>query len=193
MASVVRNPALTRAAAVHGATANEVRWDHVVRSVSVQMRSLVGPITELEDLTQTALEQVLRSIDRFEGRAELSTFTYRVAANVALKHFRSWRRFFRRFEIGHDAASETVSGPLAEPHEEMIERERTARLYRALDRLDPLKRLTLTLADLEELPASHVAQILDIPEPTVRSRLRVARQELHAILKRDPLFATEAP
>jgi RNA polymerase sigma-70 factor (ECF subfamily) len=188
MVAAAARVALSRSAAL----TTEVAWEEVVRSVSGQMRSLVGPMAELEDLTQTALEQVLRAIDRFEGRAELSTFTYRVSANVALKHFRSWRRFFHRFEIGRDDEAETVAAPLSAPDDELVSRERTRRLYRALDRLDPVKRLTLTLADLEELPASQVALILEIPEPTVRSRLRVARQELHAILKRDPLFATES-
>jgi RNA polymerase sigma-70 factor (ECF subfamily) len=190
VASVVDGTASSLVVA-SGLVAAEVSWDEVVRSVSLQMRTLVGPIAELEDLTQTALEQVLRAIDRFEGRAELSTFTYRVAANVALKHFRSWRRFFRRFEIGHGPESEDAPSPLVAPDDAMIERERTRRLYRALDRLEPVKRLTLTLADLEELPASQIARILEVPEPTVRSHLRVARQKLFAILARDPLFAPE--
>ena len=167
----------------------EICWEDVVRCVSGQMRSLVGVVPELDDLTQTALEQVLRAIDGFEGRAELSTFTYRVSANVALKHFRSWRRFVRRFDIGNDA--DAVPAPFVGPDEELIERERTRRLHRALDRLEPRKRITLTLVDLEELPASRVATILEIPEATVRSRLRVARMDLHAILDRDPLFTRE--
>jgi RNA polymerase sigma-70 factor (ECF subfamily) len=170
----------------------ELDWAELVGSVHRQMRSLVGPIAELEDLTQIALEQVLRSIDRFEGRAQLSTFTYRVCANVALHHFRWWRRFLRRFEPGHADVTDTVPTGRSDATEQMIANERTRRLHRALDRLDASKRVTLVLADLEELPGSRVAEILGIPEPTVRSRLRAARMELHQILQRDPLFSSEA-
>jgi len=174
------------------AAAAEVDWAELVGSVHRQMRSLVGPIPELEDLTQNALEQVLRALDRFEGRAQLSTFTYRVCANVALHHFRWWRRFLRRFDPVHADVADTVPTGRDDASEEMIANERMRRLHRALERLDASKRVTLVLADLEELPGPRVAEILGIPEATVRSRLRVARMELHAILRRDPLFTSEA-
>lgn len=51
-------------------------WQEIVRMVRAQVRSLVGPSRDLEDLTQIALEQVVRALPRFESRCELSTFTY---------------------------------------------------------------------------------------------------------------------
>lgn len=172
----------------------DVRWDEVVTSVHRQMRSLVGPVSELEDLSQVALEQVLKSIDRFERRSEFSTFTYGVCANVALRHFRSWRRFFRRFDLDRADATDVTAASSPDASDLMVESERVRRLYRALERISAKKRITLILADLEELPASEVSAILGVPEPTVRSRLRSARIELHTLLRRDPLFApSETP
>lgn len=168
-------------------------WEQVVATVHYQMRSLVGPTRELEDLTQAALEQLVKSEGRFEGRALLSTFTYRICVHVALNHWRSWRRWLRRFERPKpdegalpDLADERAGAP-----ERLVEAERSRRLYAALDRLSPTRRLVLTLSDLEEMPASRVAEILECPEPTVRSRLRKARRELYEALRRDPFFAQE--
>jgi RNA polymerase sigma factor (sigma-70 family) len=159
-------------------------WPELVATVHRQMRSVVGPGRDLEDLTQTALEQVLRGLERYEGRAALSTFTYRICAHVAMNHWRWWRRWLKKFELGLDGRPEP-SASVGEPN--LVE-ERARRLRRALERLEPTRRLTLTLVDLEGKTAVAVAEILECPEPTVRSRLRQARIELAAILRQDPYF-----
>ena len=170
-----------------------IEWADVVTSVHGQMRSLVGPSRDLEDLTQAALEQVARSMDRFEGRSRLSTFTYRICTNIALNHWRSWRRWIARFEGWGERPSEDASlvDRGASAPERLDEAERHRRLHLALETLTPIRRLTLTLVDLEELPVSQVAEILGCPEPTVRSRLATARSEVYARLRNDPLFAKE--
>lgn len=167
-------------------------WPELVRTVHRQMRSLLGGgHRELEDLTQAALERVVAGLPRFEGRAEVSTFTYRVCVNVATNHWRGWRRWLRRFrfETQDDAAHDVPSE--GDPRSDALEAERARRLHACLDRLSAAKRVCVTLADLEGLPASRIAAILDCPEATVRSRLRAGREELAAMLRRDPLFAAE--
>ncbi len=157
------------------------------------MRSIAGPTRDLEDLTQAALERVVKSLGtelRFEARAQLSTFVYRVCSGVAINHWRWWRRWGRRFDLGLDAASEPSNDPRAEPRES-AEGERTRRLYALLDRMPAASRLVLTLCDLEELPASRVAEILECPEGTVRSRLRQARLDLALRVRKDPWFREE--
>lgn len=163
-------------------------WPEIVRIVHAYMRSIVGPSPDLEDLTQAALEQVVRGLPRFDGRAQLSTFTYRICAHVAMNHWRWWRRWLRRFRVGTDGAPE-VETKLEDgaPHLS-VERERARRLHLALDRLAPNKRLVITLADFEGLAAARIAEIMECPEPTVRSRLRQARLELGALLREDPFF-----
>jgi len=172
-----------------------VPWDEVVVTVHRQMRSLVGPTRELEDLTQAALEQVARSIEGFEGRSRLSTFTYRVCTHVALNHWRSWRRWLARFEAWGDRSLDDAAlvDRQASVPERLVLAERRRRLHVALASLSPVKRATLTLVDLEALPVSEVATILECPEPTVRSRLATARRELYERLRHDPLFAREEP
>jgi len=145
---------------------------------------------DLEDLTQTALERICRNVDRFEGRAEFATYTYRACARVAINHWRWYRRWLRSFE----RATEATPEPAAEgcdAAELVLERERLARLDRALEQLSANKRVVLTLCELEELPASRVAEILGCPEATVRSRLQRARADLAKILNNDGENETE--
>jgi RNA polymerase sigma-70 factor (ECF subfamily) len=184
MAHVVTD--VVGASAARAADADEIRWEELVATVHRQMRSIAGPTRDLEDLTQNALEQVLRSLDRFEGRGELSTFTYRVCVHVAMNHWRWWRRWLRRFELGGSDDEREPAAPCTS--ELAIERERARRLHAALEKIAPAKRVVLTLVDLEELPAARVAEIVGCPEPTVRSRLRQARIELTQRLARDPAF-----
>jgi RNA polymerase sigma-70 factor (ECF subfamily) len=154
------------------------------------MRSLVGPgHRDLEDLTQSALERVVVGLPRFEGRAELTTFTYRVCANVAMSHWRGWRRWLRRFRFWTEGdAALDVPAP-DDPRSATLEAERARRLHACLDRLTPAKRVCVTLADLEGIPSLRIAEILECPEATVRSRLRAGREELTAMLRRDALFS----
>jgi RNA polymerase sigma-70 factor (ECF subfamily) len=166
----------------------DVAWDDLVATVHRQMRTVAGTSRDLEDLTQVALEQIVRSLERFRGDGELATFTYRVCVNVALNHWRSYKRWFRRFT--HEEPVEPIC-PEGSPSDMAIELERARRLYACLERLSPERRVVLTLADLEDLPASRIAEIVGSPEPTVRSRLRKARIELAALLAGDPAFAKD--
>jgi RNA polymerase sigma-70 factor (ECF subfamily) len=181
---------------MRAARADGIPWDEVVTTVHRQMRSLVGPTPELEDLAQAALEKVARAVDGFEGRAELSTFTYRVCVRVACNHWRSWRRWLARFEAWGERSLDHVPARDGRDGEDasvrLVEVERRRRLFAALARLSPPKRVVLTLADLDELPVAQVATILECPTPTVRSRLAAARRELYEILRRDPLFTTDS-
>ena len=166
-------------------------WPELVSLVRAQVRSLVGPTRDLEDLTQATLEQVVRSLDRFEGRSELSTFTYRIASHVVMNHWRSLKRYFRRFVLGIEDVPEPVL-PGEGDTTKLIERQRAARLHHHLDRLSADHRIVVVLSDLEDLPASRIAEILDCPEPTVRSRLKRARADLVRRLAADPVFRDEA-
>lgn len=167
---------------------SSVAWPELVQTVRGAVRRLAGPTRDYEDLVQATLEQLLRALPRFEARSELSTFVYRITAHVVFNHWRSFRRFLRRFEPGGD---EWEIEDDRTPARELEARRRAAHVHRLLDTLSPKHRIVLVLSDFEELPASRIAEILECPEPTVRSRLRLARNELARIVKRDAFFKEE--
>jgi RNA polymerase sigma-70 factor (ECF subfamily) len=149
------------------------------------MTSIVGPNADLDDLTQAALERLIRACGRFEKRADFDTYTYRTCLNVALNHQRWSRRWLARRESFAREQSVTEERASANAMDELVAAERRHRVRAALERMKPHLRAALLLAEVEDLPASHIAERVGCPEPTVRSRLRAARAELSAALLRD--------
>jgi RNA polymerase sigma-70 factor (ECF subfamily) len=168
-----------------------ISWTELVELVHRQMRSIVGPTRDLEDLVQSALERILGALPQFEARSALSTWTYRICAHVAMNHWRSFKRFVRRFEIGLDRLAAEDLATDGAVDDDLAEAIRRHRLHAALERLGAAQRIVLVLAELEGLPAREIAEIVGVPEPTVRSRLRIARTKIGEILRSDPLFAED--
>lgn len=152
-------------------------------AVHARMRSLAGPnATDLDDLIQTAAEQVFRSIERFDGRCEIGTWVYAVCYRVLLGQRRWYRRWQLRFKpmIDDDAPDEHP------PPLELLEaRARARRLHRALSRMSDKYRAVVVLHDLEGLKVSEIARVVNAGELTVRSRLRDGRKQLGKLLQAD--------
>jgi RNA polymerase sigma-70 factor (ECF subfamily) len=168
-------------------SSSEVGTDQLLALLYRQLRCLAGPRPDLDDIVQAAAVRVLKALPRFEGRAQLSTWTYGVAYRTLLDHDRWHARFRRRYTCTDD---EKLPEPRSRFDSEslLIEVERARRLYQALDQLPPAKRAVLILHDLEGLPAGEVAAVVGVSEATVRSRLRDGRAKLVQLLERDPLF-----
>jgi RNA polymerase sigma factor (sigma-70 family) len=158
-----------------------------------QMRALTGPHRDLDDLAQTALEQILRS--SYRGEAKLSTFTHSVCYHVWVKHLRFSYRFRARFALAE--TDEQVSGVDAtDPASLLADRRRFLRLYEALERVSVKRRAVVALHDVSGLDVPEIASIVGASEATVRTRLRDGRKKLRALLARDPEFsegASDAP
>ncbi|MFO0761640.1 MAG: RNA polymerase sigma factor [Byssovorax sp.] len=145
----------------------------------------------MDDLVQTANEQVLRALPSFEGRARFSTWVYRICYLTMLKESRWHRRWLRRFTL-------TADGELPEQieiessAEALLRRERERRLRAAIDRLSPKRRAALVMRELQGMEIDEIAAIVGVNALTVRSRVRDARKELAALLAADPYFGDEA-
>jgi RNA polymerase sigma-70 factor (ECF subfamily) len=165
--------------------------DEVFGLVYRQMRSLAGARPDFDDLVQIAAEQALRSLDGFEGRCKISTWTYRICYLTLLKQARWYRRWVRRF-------APTAPGDLPDwgacpPHDAGLEEgERRVRLRQAVERLSPKRRTVVVLHDLEGLDVEEIAGVVRAKAGTVRSRLRDGRRHLAQILADDPYFGDRA-
>jgi RNA polymerase sigma-70 factor (ECF subfamily) len=79
---------------------------------------------------------------------------------------------------------EEKPSPGASPHGQVEARERKEQLQRALDRLSPDLREAVVLRDLHDLDYMEIAQVLGVPQGTVKSRINRGRLELARVLKR---------
>jgi len=130
--------------------------------------------TEAEDVTQDALVEVYRSLHRFEGRSRLRSWILGVAANVCRSRRRS-RIFGHHREPPDDEMLRGLPDCGAGQEEALARSELQAAVKKAIDGLGPEHRCVVTLRDMEGLSYQEIAEVLQIPVGTVRSRLHNAR------------------
>ncbi len=156
-------------------------YDRHAPQVERWARRLAGPRLDPEDLLHDIFLIVLRRRHEFRGEAKISTWLFRITAQVV-----RWRRrndALRRWlwgRHGGELAEARTSVPT--PVEEIERREQSARLYAALDRLPEKYRTTLVLFALEGLPGEEIAALTGTDVGTVWVRLHRARARLADLL-----------
>jgi RNA polymerase sigma-70 factor, ECF subfamily len=155
------------------------------RQVAGNLYRVLGDRTDLEDLVQEVFVIAFRGLDKFRGDARLSTWLYRICVNVALGRIRTRRR--RPNAIGvNDLDSASADPSLTErpeTPEKSLERQRDReRVYQALERLAPKKRVVLYLHEIEGLDLKEIAYLVDSNPVTVRTRLFYARREFYRVI-----------
>ena len=146
---------------------------------------MLGNREEAEDVAQEAFLALHRHGRRFRGDARFSTFVYRVAANAALNRRRSLgRRRAREEALAHrqDAGDDLPSTP-RDPEDAASGGEIQERVQTALLGLPRDLRMAVVLYDIEGQSYGEIAQVLQIPEGTVKSRIHRARTALRDRLR----------
>lgn len=133
------------------------------------------------DLTQEALVRVWQKLPDFRFRSSFSTWLYRLTTNLCLDFLRSKKRRptvpLEREDDGEPSLPEPRD-PAPTPEEAILASEEQERLQKALAALEPEQRRLLALRVDRELNYAQMAEILSVPEGTVKSRLARAREAL---------------
>ncbi len=177
---------LRRAGAGDTAAFREIFLRHRADVARLVYRMLSAP-ADLEDVVQEVFVQVYRSLKDFRGQSKFSTWLHRVTVNVVLMHRRSARS---RPVFTEEASGDLVADerqPLPDDEAERAERMRA--FQRLLGRLAEKKRVVFVLHELEGLSPTEIAEIVDAPVLTVRTRLFYARRELEEMLADEPSLA----
>lgn len=154
-------------------------YDRHAPSVQRFITALGVPVEEREDAAQDVFMAVYRSLGRFRGEAQLSTWIYRIAARHA-------GRLGRRRRVREFLMSLVLREPSPPPPLDASERaSRLHALDRMLRRLHPKKRTVFVLFEIEGLPVEDIARVVGCPENTVWSRLHHARAEMLKMAKRE--------
>ncbi|MFO0969482.1 MAG: sigma-70 family RNA polymerase sigma factor [Gemmataceae bacterium] len=148
---------------------------------------LVDNAEDARDIVQEAFLNAYQSLYSFKGDSLFFTWLYRIAVNTAISYRRKQKVLLRLHKGGEEGGSVEPADPseVSRPGHaiEMAEEER--RLHEALGRLSPEHRAVLVMKDLEGQKYEEMAEILDVPIGTIRSRLHRARLELRDILVKD--------
>jgi RNA polymerase sigma-70 factor (ECF subfamily) len=139
-------------------------------------RRMLGETAEAEDVAQEAMLRLWRIAPDWEaGRAEISTWLYRVASNLCIDRLR------RRRELGSDAVPE-IADEAPGAVRRLEERDRTRALAGAMAALPDRQRLALVLRHFDERPNPEITEILGVSVEAVESLLSRGRRALAAEL-----------
>jgi RNA polymerase sigma factor (sigma-70 family) len=125
-----------------------------------------------EDLIQEIAAALWRAYPRFDGRAASSTWTYRIAVNVAISFYRSETRKTRNVELADRATLEGIA-TLQEPEN----RGALALLHEFIDQLDDLNRALMVLY-LDDNSYAEIAAIVGISESNVATKISRIKRRL---------------
>ncbi len=163
---------------------NELLSAHQDRLYAVCLR-MVGR-DAAADLTQDTMVKVLQGIVGYDGRSQLSTWMIRIAMNACLSWLRG-QKLRRHKGLGPDSSTSVRSigtqGAVGElsPAHRVQGNERRAAVSAALAALPDDQRAILVLRDVQGLEYDQIAEVLEVPGGTVKSRLfraRIALREL---------------
>jgi RNA polymerase sigma-70 factor, ECF subfamily len=140
---------------------------------------LCGSVEEAGDAAQETFLNLLQALPGFRGECALTTWIYRIALNTCSARLRQRRR-----QRARERPLETEPAADRPSSLEILEQEeRRARLRRAVDQLPAEYRTVVVLHYLQELKYEEIAQMLAVPEGTVKVRLFRARQLLQRRLR----------
>jgi len=165
-------------------------WEELLQGYTRKVYNLCyrfsGGTGEAEDLTQEIfikIFQMLRTYDAAQGA--FSTWLNRVARNHLVDHYRRTHKDRITSSLEDEVVElEERPGSGEGPVARVEERERKELLQAALDRLSPDMREAVILRDLQDLDYEEIAEILGVPQGTVKSRINRGRLELARVLKR---------
>ena len=169
---------------------DETAWEELVRVHTRQVYGLcyrfTGKDGEAQDLTQEVFLRVYRTLRTFRAtEGAFTTWLARLTRNLLIDHYRRTRqeRLTDSIEEQLPVMQEAVTAG-SRPEGLVAGREASEILQTGLQKLSPELREAVILRDLQDLEYREIADILRIPEGTVKSRLNRGRAELARILRK---------
>ena len=174
-----------------GAWAELVRSHH--RRVDGLCYRFTGNPTDAEDLTQDVFLKVYSNLTSFDtGRGSLQVWITTMTRNLLVDNFRRTRnlRSTGSLDEGWETTDELrpidrLTAKEPSPHEATARKELAKMVQSALARVSIELREAVILRDLQDLDYKEIAQVLGIPEGTVKSRISRGRAELARLLERN--------
>ncbi len=143
---------------------------------------VVGSREEAEDVSQEAFVQAFVKLDSFKGHSAFYTWLYRIAFNVSISRRRRARPEVS-MDLHRDRTGDEPEDAGESPGEQLLRAEQVRQVRAALDALNEDHRAILVLREMEGCDYEAIAEILELPIGTVRSRLHRARLQLREQLK----------
>ncbi|MGA7706713.1 MAG: RNA polymerase sigma factor [Acidobacteriaceae bacterium] len=173
-------------------------WQQIVETQHRRVYGLcyrfTGSAGDAEDLTQDVFLKVYRNLKSFDvERGSFPTWLTTLTRNLLVDHFRRTRaeQTTHSLDAGWEDQDGTSNSPAerlqtqqADPLKNYMDRELQALVQQALLQVSPELREAVILRDLKDMDYKEIAEVLRIPEGTVKSRISRGRMELARLLER---------
>ena len=159
------------------------RWERRIFALTYGM---LGREEDARDATQETFLAAFRSLRNFRGEAKVSSWLHRIAVNQCISRQRRARvRSESALEDEHETNAASFSMPLSHSPAHVAEgRQETAAVRRAINSLPVELRQVVVMKEFEELTFREIADVLDLPLSTVKSRLYTALKQLQMRLQK---------
>jgi RNA polymerase sigma-70 factor (ECF subfamily) len=196
-AAVVAEQKAMAALAARCVAGDGAAWEELARTQHRRIYGIcyrfIGSASEAEDLTQDVFIKVFRNIDSFDPtKGGFNTWLTTLTRNMLVDNYRR-----ARMDRVTDSLDETVSGEEDGPskldrladtgrnQEQLVSgMELRTQIQEALKQVSPELREAVILRDLEDMDYKDIAEVLGVPQGTVKSRISRGRSELAKLLKR---------
>ncbi|MEY4717961.1 MAG: hypothetical protein RL563_579 [Pseudomonadota bacterium] len=143
--------------------------------------------SEAQDVAQDAFIKAYRALPEFRGESAFYTWLYRIAINTAKNYLLSRSRRHYDYEIDVQDAEQLGDTPLLKdietPEESLMNEQVVQVISAAIDALPEEMRVAITLREFEGMSYEEIAEVMDCPIGTVRSRIFRARESIDEKLK----------
>lgn len=150
--------------------------------VAATVVGMLGPGPDAEEVGQDAFVRFYQALHRFRGDSTVGTYVTRIAINLALNASRRRQRDRWRF-WSRDRDDDPAPDPAVDGRDTVDQAERHRLVQRAVQELKPDHRAVVVLRLIEGYSTRETAELLEIPEGTVLSRLSRGMQNLKKILQ----------
>jgi RNA polymerase sigma-70 factor (ECF subfamily) len=165
---------------------DKTAFDLLVRKYQHKVAKLVSRYirdsAEVQDVTQEAFIKAYRALPGFRGDSAFYTWLYRIAINTAKNFLVSQGRRPPGSDIDVDTAAVLDSAhelrDIATPEHNMMRDEIAARVFKVLESMPEDLRTAITLREVEGMSYEEIAEVMDCPIGTVRSRIFRAREAI---------------
>ncbi|MHC4822086.1 MAG: RNA polymerase sigma factor [Planctomycetota bacterium] len=161
------------------------RWEQPLHRFVYRM---IPRNEDARDICQETFLRILRKADRFNRGSRFSTWMYQIALNLCRDQLRRRKRWglllAEDLEVNDDITPSRSDSSGPDPYRNTERRERTEAVMQALEQIPAVQREVLILKEFEGLKFKEIAEILDCPESTVKSRMYGGLSGLRTVLAR---------
>ncbi len=144
--------------------------------------SIVGDPAEANEVTQETFIAALRSLPAYQDKKSFKAWLYTIALNHSRSHLRK-RKVLERLRMTLNNIFQVEIERQVSPEDAIIQSEKEAQIWNALNQLDERYRIVVVLRYFHELSIAEISEILSVNEGTIHSRLHNAREKLRNALK----------